>query len=57
MKPDTYLGENARQIEVSDDQITLMRDARQFAAAWNSAKMVNDSTMRMQPTKIEVDVN
>jgi hypothetical protein len=39
-----------------NDQMTLMRDARQFAAAWNSAKIVNDSAMRMQPTKIEVDV-
>jgi len=27
MKPDTHLGENARQIEVSDDQATLFLSA------------------------------
>ncbi|RJG12905.1 hypothetical protein D3879_06390 [Pseudomonas cavernicola] len=33
-----------------NDQMTLMRDARQFAAAWNS------TALKMTPSKVEVDV-
>jgi hypothetical protein len=36
------------------DAITVMREARQFAAAWNAAKMINDAAR--SPAKVDIKV-
>lgn len=36
------------------DAVTVMREARQFASAWNAAKVINDAAKQQQPTKIEI---
>ena len=37
------------------DAVTVMRQARQFEAAWNAAKQINDAAK--QPTQVNIDID
>ena len=37
------------------DDVTVMREARQFEAAWNASRQINQAVK--QPNKVEINVN